>query len=311
MGKTTTRRAPRRRSGRWTTLGAGVRLASDLGEEDPVWARMRAWAERLPDGTVFTGLTAAAAYDLWLPPLAPDHPVEISVPRGVRVRRPQVEVSRHPLPPHSHGIGGVRIATVTETVLAAARSLGTLDLVVLVDGVLHEQGCTRDDLEDVAKGRRGGPRLRAALALADSRSESPWESLLRMLHLACEVPVEPQAELLDAVGRFVARADLLITGTRTLQEYDGAVHRDRGQYARDRRRDSRLAEAGYIRHGYVAPDVRFRAAMILREADQALGRRYDPARLDAWYALWRGSRWEQDPRSGQSGPGSEPTDGPD
>lgn len=125
------RRAPRRRSGRWTTLGAGVRLASDLGEEDPVWARMRAWAERLPDGTVFTGLTAAAAYDLWLPPLPPEHPVEIAVPVGARVRRPQVVVSRHPLPPHSHGIDGVRIATVTETVLAASRRLGLLDLVVL------------------------------------------------------------------------------------------------------------------------------------------------------------------------------------
>ncbi|WP_406019683.1 hypothetical protein OH802_15095 [Nocardioides sp. NBC_00850] len=303
-------RAPRRRSGRWESLGSGVRLASDVGEEDPVWARMRAWAERLPDGTVFTGLTAAEAYELWLPPLAPDRPIEISVPSGVRVRRPQVDVTRHPLPPHSHGIDGVRIATVAETVLAAAPRLGLLDLVVMVDGVLHERGCTREDLEVAARGRRGGPRLREALALADGRSESPWESLLRMLHEACEVPVQPQAELFDDAGRFVARADLLITGTRTLQEYDGAVHRDRSQYARDRRRDSRLADAGYVRHGYVAPDVRFRAAMILREADDALGRTYDPARLDAWYALWRGSLWEQDPRSGQFGPGIEPADGP-
>lgn len=292
------------------SLGSGVRLASDGGDEAPVWARMRAWAERLPDGTVFTGLTAAEAYELWLPPADPDRPLEISVPTGVRVRRPQIEVARHRLPPHSHGIDGVRIATVAETVLAAAPRLGLLDLVVMVDGVLHERGCTREDLEVAARGRRGGPRLREALARADGRSESPWESLLRMLHEACEVPVQPQAELFDDAGRFVARADLLITGTRTLQEYDGAVHRDRGQYARDRRRDSRLADADYVRHGYVAPDVRFRAAMILREADEALGRTYDPTRLDAWYALWRGSLWEQDPRSGQFGPGTEPADGP-
>lgn len=292
------------------SLGAGVRLVSDLGAEDLVWARMRAWAERLPDGTVFTGLTAAEAYGLWLPPLAPDRPMEIALPSGVRVRRPQVDITRHPLPPHSHGIDGIRIATVAETVLAAAVRLELLDLVVLVDGVLHEQGCTREDLAVVARGRRGGPRVREALALADGRSESPWESLLRVLHVVCGVPVEPQAELFDDAGRFVARADLLITGTGTLQEYDGAVHRDRGQYARDRRRDSRLADAGYVRHGYVAPDVRFRAAMILREADQALGRAYDPTRLDAWYALWRGSLWEQDPRSGRFGPGAEPADGP-
>ncbi|MGH3351665.1 MAG: hypothetical protein ACRDPS_13450 [Nocardioides sp.] len=310
MGKTTERRAPRRRSGRWVSLGAGVRLPKQLAETDPVWARMRAWAERLPDGTIFTGTTAAEAYELWLPPLSPDRPVEVSLPSGVRVRRPQVEVTRQLLPPHSHGIDGIRIATVPETVLAAARRLSLLDLIVLVDGVLHQRGCTREDLEEMARGSRGGPRLREALTLADGRSESPWESLLRMLHLACEVPVEPQAELFDDSGRFVARADLLIIGTRTLQEYDGAVHRDRGQYARDRRRDSRLADAAYVRHGYVAPDVRFRAAMILREADEALGRTYDPTRLDAWYALWRGSLWEQDPRSGQNGPDAEPADGP-
>lgn len=272
---------------------------------------MRAWVERLPDGTVFTGLTAAEAYGLWLPPLDQDRPIEISVPSGVRVRRPEVAVTRHRLPPRSHGIDGVRIATVAETVVAVAQRIGLLDLIVLIDGVLHEQGCTREDLEEVARARRGGPRLRAALALADGRSESPWESLLRMLHVACGVPVQPQAELFDEAGRFVARADLLITGTRTLQEYDGAVHRDRGQYARDRRRDSALADAGYVRHGYVAPDVRYRAAMILREADEALGRTYDPNRLDAWYALWRGSLWEQDPRSGQNGPGAAPADGPD
>jgi hypothetical protein len=311
MEETMTRRAPRRRSGRWVSLGAGVRHARDLGDQDPAWARLRAWAEQLPDGTVFTGLTAAAAYELWLPPLAPDRPVEIALPSGVRVRRPQVAVTRHPLPPHSHGIDGVRIATVPETVLAAARSLGLLDLVVLVDGVLHEEGCTREDLENVARRRRGGPRLREARALAAGRWVSAWESLLRLLHGVCDVPVQPQAELFDDEGRFVARADLLITGTRTLQEYDGAVHRDRGQYARDRRRDSRLADADYVRHGYVAVDVRFRAAMILREADEALGRPYDPTRLDAWYALWRGSLWEQDPRSGQNGPGGEPADGPD
>ena len=49
-----------------------MRLASDLGDGDPLWARMRAWAERLPEGTVFTGMTAAEAYGLWLPPLDPD-----------------------------------------------------------------------------------------------------------------------------------------------------------------------------------------------------------------------------------------------
>ena len=65
--------------------------------------------------------------------------------------------------------------------------------------------------------------LRRALALSDGRSESPWESLRRVLHVVCGVPVEPQFVLLDDHGVFVARGDLRISGTTTLHEYDGGA----------------------------------------------------------------------------------------
>ena len=42
---------------------------------------------------------------------------------------------------------------------------------------------------------------------------------MRVLHVAADIPVEPQSEIYDEYGRFVARADLLIKGTRRIHEY--------------------------------------------------------------------------------------------
>jgi hypothetical protein len=60
--------------------------------------------------------------------------------------------------------------------------------------------------------RRGAPRLRQVIPLLDKRSESAWESVMRVLHVAADIPVEPQHEIFDEYGRFVARVDLLIKG---------------------------------------------------------------------------------------------------
>jgi len=45
-------------------------------------------------------------------------------------------------------------------------------------------------------------------------------------HQAAEIPVTPQQEIFDERGRFIARADLRIDGTRRIYEYDGARHRE-------------------------------------------------------------------------------------
>lgn len=186
------------------------------------------------------------------------------------------------------------MAPVPEVLLACARELGLIDVVVLIDSALRLGRCTREEIESVARRRRrGAPLLRHALTLSDGRAESPWETLLRLLHWACDVPVEPQAVIRDASGAFVARADLLIVGTVTLQEYDGADHLERGQYGRDRRRDSRIAAAGHVRHGYVKDEVLAKPLVILRAADAALGRKHDPARVRAWHALLRESLFSE------------------
>lgn len=250
-----------------------------------------ACAELLPGLAAFTHLTSAQARRWWLPPLPEQLPFWVAqISSQNASERARIIVSRHRAVPESELVGGIRLALPGETLLACARDLGLLDLVVLVDCVLHRGEASLTDLAAVARRhRRGAPLLREALALADGRSESPWESLLRVLHVVSGVGVEPQRVLCDQDGSFVARADLLLAGARVLHEYDGEHHLERAQQRRDLDRSRRLERAGYRRHGYTREDVLHQAVAILRDADAAVGRAHDPGRITRWHDLLRDS----------------------
>ncbi|MBA3367951.1 MAG: DUF559 domain-containing protein [Geodermatophilaceae bacterium] len=254
-------------------------------------AELRAWSLLVPPGAAFTHLTAAALRGWWLPPLPRDLPVFLAVPdAGWRPRRSGLHVTRHTSDIPYGWIDGLPISEPAEILLATARHLGLLDLVILCDSALHVGDVTLDELaRAAAKRRRGAPVLRRALSMLDGRSESPWETLLRLLHTTCEVPVDVQAPILDEHGQLGARADLRIVGTRRLVEYDGAHHRDARQYERDRARDRWLQALGWVLYSYSATTVRRQPQLILRDADQALGRPDDPGRLDTWYSLMQDS----------------------
>ena len=84
---------------------------------------------------------------------------------------------------------------------------------ILGDSALRCGDCTLKELRaTAAQRRRGAPRLRALLPLLDDRSESPWESVMWVLHLAAGIEVEPQKKS-SINGRFVARGDLWLVGT--------------------------------------------------------------------------------------------------
>ena len=218
-------------------------------------------------------------------------PLLVSLPKSeTRPKRPELRVLRQSVAVEPLTVEGVRVAPVPEVLLASARDLGLLDLVVLLDSALGRRSCIIEEIAAFAGSKRwGGPALRRAVAHADPRAESPWETLLRVFHEFSEVPVEPQFEVYDDQGVFVARGDLRIVGTRTLHEYDGAGHRDRRTHVNDLARERRLVNNGWSRRGYTSADLLGRAHLILREADAALGRKHDPRRLDRWLAALRGS----------------------
>lgn len=244
----------------------------------------------LPFWSSFTGLTAARLRGWWLPPLPSQLPLFVASGRSQRIDRPGLRVCRHTVLQTWVMVDNVRAALPAETVLACSRELGLLDVVLIGDAALHSADVTREQLVEVARlRRRGSPVLRRAIPLMDGRSESIYESLLRILHVACGVRVEPQHVVIGSQGEPVARADLWLIGTRMLHEHDGADHLTRAGQRRDLRRHRRLIEAGYERRGYTATDVLHAPAGILRDADASIARPHDPARLQAWYSLLRES----------------------
>lgn len=264
-------------------MARGVHIATP---EPDLAQRLLGVSAVLPDSAVVTHLTAAALRGWWLPAPVP-HPVFTAV--AERERHPQrvgLKVVRLAAPPEVDRCDGVRVATPAETLLACATDLDVLDLVPLGDSALRLGHCTVDDLWAATRARRRGtPMLRTVLPLLDARSESAWESVLRVLHRVADVEVEPQHEVRAGDGSFVARADLWLVGTRRIHEYDGADHRDPQTHRADLARERRLVDERWERCGYTSREVLRRGGEIIAAADAALRRPWVPARLDAWRAL--------------------------
>jgi very-short-patch-repair endonuclease len=280
--------AGRRPGAGWEQVAHGVHLREDQSAD--LRSRLMAWQLALPFHTSFTGLTVAQLNGWWLPPLPGDLPLFVASGDNDRIRRSGLDVCRHDVTPRWEFVKGVRITPAAETILACARELELLDVVLIGDAALRAGDVTRDQLHAVARQRRrGSPLLRRAIPLMNGKAESIYEGLLRMLHLVCGVEVEPQVDVIGSHGDVVARGDLILVGTRTLHEYDGEDHLPRARQRRDLRRVRRLMSAGYQRRGFVREDVLFGGMGILRDADAAVGRPHDPARAQAWFALLRDS----------------------
>jgi hypothetical protein len=247
---------------------------------------LHAWQQVLPATAAFSHLTAAELRGWWLPGPIP-HPIFVaSLHQLSRPRRPGLLVCRHPEPFGINLVDSLRVTTAAETILAAARDLGVLDLVILGDSALRLKHCTVTELRIVAaQRRRGAPLLRTVIPLLDARSESAWESIMRVLHVAAEIPVTPQYEIFDDRGRFIARADLRIRGTRRIHEYDGEMHREPEVQDVDLIRDRRLMADQWQRHGFTARHLLRDGMAIIADADRLLERPWDPRRLHAWQQL--------------------------
>jgi hypothetical protein len=193
---------------------------------------------------------------------------------------------------------GLPVDTPEEILLRAARDLGHLDLVVLLDSARRQGHIDPERMETVLASRRPGTRaLAAACAASDPRSESSGETLLRVFHRAMGVDVVPQVDLHDRAGRLIARADLLVRGTTDVHEYDGAGHRSTHQHRSDLRRERALARAGYRRRGYTLDDLLNHAATVMHELDEAWGRRHRPERVRRWRWMVESSTYSESGRA--------------
>lgn len=267
--------------------GLFVEMLDGLSEDEEFFRDLRAYLLVLPKSAVFTHLTGARLRGWHLPQLPEQVPVFVAVdeldprPRrhGLicsRLRRARKAVLRHGLP----------VESGEEILLRAARDLGLIDLVILVDAARLAGDVDPRRMEEVlSSGRPGVRMLRQAWLRSTGRAESGPETLLQQFHVEMDVPFTPQVEIRDARGRFVARADLLVSGTDMVHEYDGAHHRDGQQHRADLRRERALLDEGYNRRGFVLDDLLNHPVKLMQELDRALGRPPDPGRLRRWRRL--------------------------
>jgi hypothetical protein len=267
--------------------GLFLRLRDGLTDHEEFLRELQAYLLVLPASAVFTHLTAARLLGWQLPKLPEQVPVFAAVDeRDRRPRRHGLICSRLRRERGSTRRFGLPVDEAEEILLRAARDLGLLDLIVLVDSAIRCGDLDSERMAEVlASGRPGVRMLREAWMRATGLAESAPETVLQQFHAEMGVAFTPQAELIDDHGRLIGRADLVLTGTRIVHEYDGSYHRDGRQHRADLRRERELLAAGYVRRGFVLDDLLNHPGVVMQEIDRAVGRRSDLRRLDRWRRL--------------------------
>lgn len=185
--------------------------------------------------------------------------LDVTVPRDRRlVGRPGLRVHTARLADEELClVGGLLVVSAARAVVDVLRSEPLVEAVAVTDAVLRSGAArlgTVDEVLDRSRGLRGVRQARRALAHVDARSESLMESRLRTaLVLGGLEGVESQVDLYDDSGH-AGRIDLVVQGV--LCEYDGREpHLLEAAFVRERRRQSRLLEAGAELRRFTAADV--------------------------------------------------------
>jgi hypothetical protein len=242
----------------WRRLGTDLYCWIGL-PEDP-WKLLAAWERLLPPEAAFGGPTAAWLHGLDLDPV---HPIEVIVPSGSGVRSRVGLRIRHCHLSMSDvvQVRRLRVTTMHRTLRDLCLHLPAVEALVAIDAAIRA-GLT-DRLLLVAE-----PRLRP-LALLAAPAESPMETRLRWLLIQAGLPhPEVQADLRDAEGRFVGRADLYYPSARLVVEFDGANHRDR--LVEDNRRQNLIINAGFRMLRFTAADIHQRQDLVAAQVRRAL-----------------------------------------
>ena len=227
----------------------------DRAVDDSLEVRARALSLVTPRGSVVCGRTAAwlwgvDALAMGAHRVLPKVDV-MGAPGRSAARREGVFGSTGPLPDCDVvALRGVLVTTPARTAADLARLLRRPDALAALDAMLSLPGLTERAVGAVLTrfaGHRGVVQARELLTLADARSESPQESRARLRCVDAGFPApEPQIEVYDEAGVFVARLDL---GWRRLLrafEFDGHEdHSTPAQQRHDRERRARVERCGW------------------------------------------------------------------
>ena len=172
---------------------------------------------------------------------------------------------------------GFRVTSLARTVLDLSCALRPLLAVPIGDAALRA-GMSADDLSRQlvrAGARHGIGQARRTAALLDPRSESPGESMSRVVFADHRIPApEPQFPVYDRTGRLAGRCDFGWEDLHTVGEFDGMIKYGRlllkpGQLPEDalfeeKRREDHLRDLGWQVVRWVWADLYTPATLIER-----------------------------------------------
>ena len=243
------------RAGEWVALRRGIYVTSDAytaATPEPV-ALHRLFAAAgvlaLDPGAALSHISAAVMYGFSLRS-SPGRLVHTTRPEGPPRRYRQLIVHQVASSPDDvTTIGSIPLTTPARSVLDCADLLSFADGVVVADSALATGVVTKDELTEVLAefSPRRARRAGRVVDFADGASESPGESLSRVLFDAQGLPApELQAEVFHR-GVFVARTDFLWRKYGVIGEFDGRMKYvdDSTALWREKLREDRLRALGY------------------------------------------------------------------
>ncbi len=237
------------RSMAFTAPARGARITAAVGDEHQ--ALLEAVRVLAGDDQFFSHTTAARVHGMPLPTrFEREGRVHLASPTG-RSRMQRPGVVGHRLKSAVEEVDGMRVESRADTFVHLASLLSLEELVTVGDWLVstkRRDPLTVEDLTDALRrypGARGLHRARQAVALVRVGSESPRETLVRLMIMGALPEPTLQFEVFDATGLFVARLDASWPHLKLAVEYDGEHHTDTAQQERDRIRREKLRALGW------------------------------------------------------------------
>lgn len=172
-------------------------------------------------------------------------------------------------PGETTSAAGMPVTAADRTAFDLGRRLPITAAVQRIDALMNATGLTTDAVERVIGNHpraNGLTALRRALGLVDAGSESPYETLTRLILVRAGLPApQTQVPVVDEHGFVVAYLDMGWRERRVGVEYDGAQHwSDPRQRRRDIERLDDLARLGWIIIRVSSDMLRTPAAVVAR-----------------------------------------------
>ena len=243
----------------------------------------------LPSDSVVSHVSALRLYGF---ACRTEMPLHFSTNSGITTRIDRIELHRRQGRLRAGMLERMPILGPERTLVDCGTILGLVELVQAADHLIHMKVTTIESLWAYATASHldGVRRVRRALTYVREGSESPMDTLVRLMMVFARLP-EPECnrKIFDDVGNFLGRGDVIYFRFKVLVEYDGWHHeRDGKQRQKDRSRREALESAGWRVIVITSEDLKNKPMIPWRVFNALADRGYqgNPPRMSIMWLKW-------------------------